>query len=132
MPAPLPPVEPTPPVATGSSLPTGWSPNGVPGGTDVANITNNGTYTVNILNAPLTIATINLGAASGTQTLLSGNGSNLAITNVGTVRANGVLDMSSGTMLGSLVILPGGQLQFNTTGNKFLNSLNLINQGTLT
>src|SRR6185369_14664616 len=50
----------------------------------------------------------------------------------GTVQANGIFNMSSGSLLGSLTILSGGELQLNTAANKFLDTLNLINQGTVT
>ena len=97
---------------------------------DVANITNNGTYTVTIATGTVAVASINLGGTSGTQTLVLQTAN--SVTTAGTVRANGVLDMSSGSLLGSLVVQPGGQLQFNTAANKFLDTLNLINQGTVT
>ncbi|MBI3853972.1 MAG: hypothetical protein HY298_27410, partial [Verrucomicrobia bacterium] len=107
-----------------------WTPNGVPSGTDVANITNNGTYTVTIATGTVAVVSYNVGGASGTQTLALQTANSL--TAAGTVGANGILDMSSGSLLGSLVILPGGQLVFNTPGNKFLDTLSLINQGTVT
>ena len=107
-----------------------WSPNGVPGLSDTANITNNGTYTVMIATGTVAVAAYNLGGVSGTQTLAMQTAN--SVTANGTVRANGILDMSSGSLLGSLTILPGGQLPFNTAANKFLNTLNLINQGTVT
>ena len=107
-----------------------WSPNGVPSIIDVANITNNGTYTVTIATGTVAVASYNIGGASGTQTLAIQTAN--SVTAVGTVRANGVLDMSSGALLGTLTIQPGGQMQFNTTANKFLDTLHLINQGTVT
>ncbi len=107
-----------------------WSPNGAPSGVDIANITNNGTYVVSIATGTVAVASINLGGASGTQTLALQTPN--SVTTVGTVRANGILAMSSGALLGTWVIQPGGQLQFNTTANKFLDTLNLINQGTVT
>jgi len=112
------------------SVAANWSPNGVPTGIDVANITNSGTYTVTIASSSVAVSTYNLGGASGTQTLALQSGN--SVTAAGTVRANGILDMSSGSLLGSLVILSGGQLQLNTAANKFLDTLNLINQGTVT
>jgi len=107
-----------------------WSPNGVPGTFDTVNITNDGTYTVSIPTGSVAVASINLGGTSGTQTLaLDTSGS---LTNAGSIRANGILNMSSGSLLGSTVVQPGGQLIFSTPANKFLNTFTLINQGTVT
>ncbi len=38
----------------------------------------------------------------------------------------------SGALVNQLTILPGGQLQLDTAANKFLDTLSLINQGTVT
>jgi hypothetical protein len=67
-------------------LAANWSPNGVLAGVDVASITNNGTYSVTILTGAVSVASVNLGGASGTQTLLIGTAGNLAITNAATLR----------------------------------------------
>jgi hypothetical protein len=106
-----------------------WSPNGVPAGNDIANITISGTYSVTIATGTVSVASFNLGGASGTQTLALHTVN--STTAVGTVGPNGILDMSSGALLGTLVVQPGGQLQFNSTANKFLDTLNLVNQGTV-
>ncbi|NOS70493.1 MAG: hypothetical protein HOP33_11240, partial [Verrucomicrobia bacterium] len=109
-----------------------WSPNGVPSVIDVANITNNGTYSVNILTGAVTVASINLGAASGVQTLLNGTANNLNITNAGTVRANGILTITNGGIQGNLTVQPSGQLLLSESTAKNLYQLTLINQGTVT
>ncbi len=110
---------------------TNWTPNGVPTGVDVAFITNNGTYTVTILTGAVTVATINLGGASGTQTLLNGTTSGLAVTNAGTVRANGILSVTNGGLQGNVTVQSGGQLNFSGGSTKNIFSLTLINQGTV-
>src|SRR6185369_10533468 len=46
-------------------------------------------------------------------------------------RVNGSFVVNSGVLVGQLTIQPGGQLQFNTPANKFLDTLNLVNQGTV-
>jgi hypothetical protein len=109
-----------------------WSPNGVPTFIDTANITNNGTYTVNILTGAVSVATLNLGGASGTQTLLNGTATALAVTNAGAVRANGILSITNGGLQGNVVIQPSGQLQLAGSSTKAMYWLTLINQGTVT
>ena len=110
--------------------PVNWSPNGVPGSLDTVNITIDGTYTVSIPTGSVAVASINLGGASGTQTLSLDTSESL--TGASSINANGVLNMSNGALFGSAVVLPGGQLSFNGPGNKFMNSFTLINQGTVT
>jgi hypothetical protein len=51
---------------------------------------------------------------------------------VGSNRVSGTFVVNSGYLVNQLTILPGGELQLNTTANKFLDTLNLINQGTVT
>ncbi|HUL51081.1 MAG TPA: hypothetical protein VLU94_00715 [Candidatus Nitrosotalea sp.] len=113
-------------------MPANWSPNGVPTGGDVANITSDGTYSVNILTGAVTVAVLNLGGASGTQTLLNGTTGNLAVTNAGTVGANGVLTITNGGLQGYLTIQPSGQLQLFGPAAKNLYQLVLNNEGTVT
>jgi hypothetical protein len=112
--------------------PADWSPNGVPTGIDVANITLNGTYSVNILTGAVAVATLNLGGASGTQTLLNGTVNNLAITNAGNILANGVLAITNGGLQGNVTIQPGGALQLSGSTTKNVYQLTLNNQGTVT
>ena len=110
--------------------PVNWSPNGVPGPVDIVNITNDGTYTVSIPTGSVAVASINLGGSSGAQTLAMDTAESL--TNAASIRANGIFNMSSGSLFGSVVVQPGGQIIFSTTANKFLNAFTLINQGTVT
>ena len=65
---------------------------------------------------------------AGAITNLTLDGSTL----VGTNRVSGTIVVNSGYLVNQLTVLPGGQLQFNTAANKFLNTLSLINQGTVT
>ena len=104
----------------------------MPTGIDIANITNNGNYTVTILTGAVRVATINVGGNSGTHTLLNGTGNNFAITNLGTVRANGILTITNGGLQGRVTIQVGGNLQLAGSSTKGLNQLTLVNQGTVT
>src|SRR5204863_148337 len=54
------------------------------------------------------------------------------LTLVGTNRVSETIVVNSGVLVHQLTVQPGGQLFFNTTANKFLDTLNLINQGTVT
>lgn len=109
-----------------------WSPNGVPNEFDTANITSAGTYTVLIPTGAVTVAVLNLGAGSGTQTLLNGTSGNLFVTNSGSVTANGILTITNGGLQGFLTVQPGGQLQLAGAAVKNMYQLSLINQGTVT
>src|SRR5687767_8875404 len=66
-----------------------WSPNQVPAAADDVLITANGTYSV-VMNVPTTVATIILGADSGTQTLVMATPTLTAGTL--TVLQNGIFD----------------------------------------
>jgi hypothetical protein len=110
--------------------PVNWSPNGIPNSIDTANITSDGTYTVSIPTGSVAVASINLGGATGTQTLALDTSESL--TGASSIGAHGILNMSSGALLGSAVVQPGGQINFNTPANKFLNAFTLINQGIVT
>ena len=110
------------------NLAANWLPNAVPGAADTANITTPGSYTVT-LNADATVAALNLGAGSGTQTLAMS--ANTLIPTAGAVNANGVLAMSGGSLSGKLTVQVGGQLTLATATAKSLQSLTLINLGTV-
>ena len=113
------------------SAPANWSPNGVPSGLDTANITAPGTYTVTASNSGAFWG-LNLGASSGTQTLLYGQSGVCGLSNLCTVKANGLLMVTNGGLIGSLTVEAGGQLQLSGTPSKLLYYFNLINQGTVT
>ncbi|MCI0567581.1 MAG: right-handed parallel beta-helix repeat-containing protein, partial [Acidobacteria bacterium] len=76
-----------------------WSPALIPGASDTADITLAGTYTV-VLNVTASIASLNLGGASGTQTL-SNSSMTLTLAGASTINANGALLMSGGTLNGA-------------------------------
>ena len=105
-----------------------WSPHGIPGANDLANITASGTYTVTSSNNT-TFTGLTLGGSSGTQTLIYGQSSAAAL--LGTVNLNGVLAITNGGMQGSLTVAAGGELQL-VGGYKTLYSFTLFNQGTVT
>src|SRR6516162_8790205 len=91
-----------------------WSPLGVPGSSDVVNITMDGTYTVLVPTGSVLSASITLGGGNGTQTLLYGTPSGpLFITN-SAVLANGLLLVTNGGLQGNLLVQTGGQLQVDS------------------
>ncbi len=110
---------------------TNWSPNAIPGASDAAFITNNGTYTVLVATGTVATATITLGGASGTQTLIYGTAATkLGLTN-SIVQANGVLIVTNQGLYGALTIKQGGELRLDSPGMQ-LYSFAMTNQGTLT
>jgi len=106
-----------------------WQPNGIPVNGDEAMVTNNGTYTV-IAGNSVTCTVITVGGMSGTQTLIYGLASTQLLITNSTVRANGVLAITNGGLAGQLLVSPGGQLQFNSSG-ALLYQFSLTNQGTV-
>ena len=75
-----------------------WSPNQVPGSSDTAWITNNGTYTVT-LNSGVTLAGLQLGGDSGTQTL-NHTANTLTLNGPGGGTTNAVYNLAGGTLTG--------------------------------
>ncbi len=109
-----------------------WDPNQTPGPTDTAQITNPGTYAVT--NSGVASANIlTLGGATGTQTLVLSGGS-LTLGTPSTGSAQGVFNMSGGTLGGAPLVLAGplnwsggtitNVVQFN--GGTFSGNLSLI------
>ena len=84
--------------ATGFGI-ANWSPNALPGPTDTAWVTNNGTYTVT-LDGSAMIASLHLGGTSGTQTLSHASGL-LTLGGDSTASANGAYILNGGTLDGS-------------------------------
>jgi hypothetical protein len=76
-----------------------WSPNQVPTAADEAVITNAGSYTVT-LNANATVASLQLGASSGTQTLHCAT-TTLTLNGPGVVGTNGAFTLAGGTLAGT-------------------------------
>jgi hypothetical protein len=123
---------------------TNWSPNGVPGASDTASISSNGTYTITI-NSAQSVGTLTMNALSGAQTLNIVGGGTLTINGASTGNANGILEVSGGTLTGTgSLVLAGpldwtagtikGVVQFNGgafSGSDFLQGGQLINVGTL-
>ncbi len=113
------------------SVTNNWSPAGPPAVGDNVFITNSGTFTVTILTNSMTVGTLILGGASGTQTLLNGISTVLAVTNSGFVRPNGILTVTNGGLQGNWLISPGAQLNLSGAANKFLYNSAITNQGTV-
>src|SRR5260370_33664435 len=90
------------------SVATNWSPNQVPGSSDNAVITANGSYTVTLDISP-TVGSLTLGGNSGTQTLATA-GSTLTLNNASVVNANGVMPLNGGTWSGVGLFPINGQL----------------------
>ncbi|MFN7966949.1 MAG: right-handed parallel beta-helix repeat-containing protein, partial [Acidobacteriota bacterium] len=88
------------------SVGTNWTPNGVPATTDDVQITLAGTYTVT-LDVSSTVASLTLGAATGTQTL-SIAANTLTLSGASSVSSNGVLAQSGGTITGAGTLTVNG------------------------
>jgi fibronectin-binding autotransporter adhesin len=87
------------------SNPANWSGGVVPGSTEIASITLPGTYTV-ILDQSDTVAGLQLGASSGTQTL-SGASRTLHASIATQISANGVLELQASTLAGGPLTTAG-------------------------
>lgn len=108
-----------------------WSPNAVPGATDTAKLTTPGNYTV-ILDAPVDLLGLELGASSGTgtQSVSPGNFA-LNLSSSGVIHRQGRLDWSpSSTWKGALTVETGGVVTFTNTGTYQLYGV-LTNFGTV-
>jgi CSLREA domain-containing protein len=84
---------------------------GVPGMSDNALITLDGTYTVT-LNVTATILGLTLGGSNGTQTL-SISANTLTLNDTSTVNANGILSQSGGTLTGSGNLTVSGTMNWS-------------------
>src|SRR6267154_377249 len=131
------------------NAPGDWSPPQVPGPTDNAFITNNGTYIVT-MGANNAVGTVTLGGSSGTQTLSVGkailtlNGASVVnangqfeltvagstLTGAGDLNVFGTLLWSGGTMSGTGVTSIGGGGVLTINGNATLTGRTLNNGGT--
>src|SRR5689334_6030546 len=78
---------------------TNWSPNIVPGASDTANITNDGTYTVTV-DGIVTVAGLAVGGGAGTQTVSIPSAS-LTLSGPGVMGTNTVFNLSGGTLDGT-------------------------------
>ena len=100
-----------------------WSPNGIPGGTDIAVFSTPGTYTVSITDNEA-VNILELGASSGTVTLnVSGTYTVFTVNGTGTDAAYSALIFSGGILNGSGSITLGGPLTW--TGGRFAPSCNV-------
>ncbi len=85
------------------SVAANWSPNGVPTGGDVANITNGGTYTVTIATGTISIASLQSWRREWNPD------AGFAVRRIRSqlpalFEQNGVFDMRSGSLRGTLVV----------------------------
>jgi fibronectin-binding autotransporter adhesin len=130
------------------SNPANWSPDGVPGNSDIAFISNAGDSVLIDVNATVNSIRVENGA---TVTIQSGNtvtqavdsvvgiGSTLVIDDgtfagAGTLHLSGTVDIEGGTLdgTGPLVIHPGGLLQLSgSTSNSRLLRVTFNNSGTI-
>lgn len=106
-----------------------WSPHQVPGASDTAWITNNGTYTVT-LNGNASIAGLWLGGTSGTQTFSQATYT-LTLSGSGGSSANGVYTLASGTLTGNGSLAWAGPFNWagGTLGSAASNLLVTANGG---
>src|SRR5687767_3367932 len=114
------------------SDPVNWSPQLVPGASNRAYITNDGTYTVTV-DIPATVGALIVGGVSGIQSLDSPSFT-LTLDGAGgpsTVGVNGILNLSGGTLAGGGLLDIGGV--FNWTGGAVSGSgsLSIASVGTL-
>jgi hypothetical protein len=86
------------------SVAANWSPNQVPGSSDSALITNNGTYTLTMEN--LTVGNVTLGGGSGQQ-ILDWNSGSLAAGSVLTVASSATLSLEGSSYLDGVVTNAG-------------------------
>src|SRR6267378_84553 len=107
-------------------VPGNWAPPGVPGAGDEALITLDGTYTVT-LNVNVSLDSLVVGAASGTQTLSMTVAHTLTLSSNSRVTANGVLNFTTATIGGTGTLFHQGLATF---GGSTLNGP-FTNQGTL-
>ncbi|HXR07101.1 MAG TPA: hypothetical protein VN765_07210 [Candidatus Acidoferrum sp.] len=109
------------------SAATNWSPNQVPASSDDALITAGGSYTVT-MDASVTVSSLTLGGANGRQILATAS-NNLTLNNASVVKANGILNLSGGSLDGNGLLTVNGL--FNWTGGSISCTLTLATNGTL-
>ena len=83
----------------------------MPGTSDTAWITNNGTYTVT-LDASATVNSLALGGASGQQTLANSSYT-LTLNQASVINTNGVFSLGGGAMAGTGLLTIQGQFMWN-------------------
>src|SRR5262245_56083332 len=90
---------------------TNWSPAQIPGAGDNALITLDGSYTVTVPTSQ-TVASLTLGATSGTQSLAV-NAGTFQMDAASFVNANGILNLNNGTLTGAGSLTVGGTFEWN-------------------
>ncbi len=104
-----------------------WSPNQSPAATDVAVVTNAGTYVVTV-PANATIAGLTVGGGAGAQAVQQTGGA-LTLNGSTRVRSGGTLTFIAGTAGGGLTIDAGGLFVVTGTSTKTINAA-ITNRGT--
>jgi len=94
------------------SNPANWSPNGVPGSSDNAIITNSGTYTVTLDVSP-TVGSLNLGGGIGQQTFAM-TGNNLTLNSISAINTDGVLVLNGGALYDQGGLNVSGQITWTS------------------
>jgi len=90
-----------------------WSPNGMPGSGDTADISASGTYTVTV-NTAESVGTLTMNGTSGMQTLNISSSGTLTINSASTGNANAVVEVSGGTLTGTGSLTLAGILNWTS------------------
>jgi hypothetical protein len=104
-----------------------WSAGRIPGVTDDAFITTDGTYAV-VLDTNASFARLTLGAAVGTQTLVITNRT-LSLSSSSVVNPNGVLELGGGALNGAGDLTVQSLLRW--TGGALSSGINIATNGVL-
>ncbi|MEO8378993.1 MAG: hypothetical protein ABI779_04940 [Acidobacteriota bacterium] len=107
-----------------------WSPTIVPTSTDDAYIDAPGTYTVGI-NTIASVASVQVGAATGTQILSIPTSQSLTFTNASSVGANGTISFSGINLGGSGLLGVTGTLDWNSGALSGAGGVTINSGGTL-
>ncbi len=113
---------------------TSWSPNQVPGSSDDAVITADGSYTVTLDVNP-TVAGLVLGGTSGDQ-IFSFNGQTFTLNGQATINSNGTFTLNSGALAGTNAVISGlwtwtgGSIAGGSTLTVATNGVLLVTGGT--
>src|ERR1051325_5197974 len=87
-----------------------WEPNQVPGMGDTALITNSGTYSVT-LDGDVTLGSLTVGGASGTQTL-DDPSFNFTLSSASAIKTNAVFSLDAGTLGGPGLLTVNGRFNW--------------------
>jgi PKD repeat protein len=116
-----------------------WNPTAVPGPGSTVFINKTGTFTINMDATGASVGSISLGGGPSIPTFIIDAGKDLTITgslsvaSTATVVVNGKLDFAGSSLMGpgSLTVAAGGAMDFSKLGAMTVDSLPLVNNGTL-